>query len=782
MNDRVLVKLSFDVIREDIVKKCSTPYGQALAYQIRPFALFEEAVSALKMTQQAYSVYARKGAPPFPDAFDIRPAVAKAKNSGILSPQELAAIGMTVNKARRVYAFLLSLEDRLDLSLLMPLAQKLVISKELEEEIARCIDEDALVKDSASPTLYDIRRKISVVKDRMRRSLEEMVRSPGLQKVLQDTIITMRHDRYCLAVRADSASQVRGIVHDASASGATLFIEPERVLQLGNELRRHEAQEEEEVERIVMALSALVATYAPELTAMIAALGDLDVALAKASYASATKAHEPTLIHEPRIHLRKARHPLIDPSVAVPIDLRLGDQFHLLIITGPNTGGKTVTLKTVGLLTMMALSGLFIPAAEGSTIGFFREIFADIGDEQSIEQNLSTFSSHMKTIIQMLDQADERSLLLFDELGAGTDPTEGAALAMAILDDVRERNIVTMATTHYSELKAYGYTSPGAMNASMEFDVETLSPTYRLMIGVPGRSNAFAIAARLGLSDAIIQVAMEKMTTQDVRVEDLIRQLEASVIAVRQEEEEVKRANQTIKAREQQWEQRYATLEEDLQKHRQKARDELSREMKQAQNEMEELLQSLREKQNKGQSLKDHEVTMMRHQFQQIAPAKTLRTVAKAKTAKVPDEGDEVRVLSLAGQKAVVIEKRMESQELTVALGAMKVKVGIQDVELIKKAQQRKETATMVTRSNDHVAPELDLRGTNVEEASVMVDRYLDKAILAGYHQVSLIHGKGTGALRQGLTAYLRTHPHVAGQRLGVEGEGGSGVTIVRLR
>ncbi len=782
MNERILEKLEFFHVLSDVDKFCITPYAKELAQCLRPCGTIEEAVDALTKTAQGHAVYRLKGEPPFPVVPDRRDAVRKARNGGILSAIELSQIAQTVNRARAVFAFISSLVERTDVTLLLHVAEPLLITKDLEDEIQACIDEDGLLLDQASETLYDLRRTMKITQERMKRTLDEMIRSATVQKYLQDTIITVRHDRYCLAVRTDSQHQIRGIVHDASASGSTVFIEPERVLQLGNELRRMRVLEEQEVERILALLSGVIKQYADELLLCFEAIGQVDFAVAKGRYASFLHANEPTLVEAPIVHLTMARHPLLDAQKAVPLDVSLGESYHLLIITGPNTGGKTVTLKTVGLLTIMALSGLFIPASSASRIGFFAEVFADIGDEQSIEQNLSTFSSHMRTIVQILHDAHSKTLVLFDELGAGTDPTEGAALAMAILDTLRERNIRAIATTHYSELKAYGYTTPGAMNASMEFDVDTLSPTYRLLIGIPGRSNAFAIASRLGLKRQIIDVAKEKLSTQDVRVEDLITQLEASVVSARKQEEEMSEKSDHAKQLELDWEHKHQNLENEIDSLRKKAQDEIRQQVKQAQREMENLLVELRQAKSSGRTLKDHELTAMRHHLEQLAPKRTLKAIAKSKARQDPDIGDEVRVLTLAGQKAVVMDKRASARELTVVAGTIKMKVSIDDVELLKKAEKRPEPVAMINRSTDFLSPELDLRGTTVEEATMSVDHYLDKAVLSGYHQVSLIHGKGTGALRQGLTTFLKTHPHVKTIRLGVEGEGGSGVTIVSLK
>ncbi|MCY0875161.1 MAG: endonuclease MutS2 [Firmicutes bacterium] len=783
MNERILRLLEYAAIRERVIAECTTPYGREWAQALAPLQTLHEAQTAMAGTVEGAAIYRVKGTPPFPLVADIRPALGRVRVGGVASAEQLLAVAITANRARQMARFVADVAERTEIPMCMSMIDDLGVAKALEDEILACIDEDGMIMDRASAQLSQIRSAMRTVQARMKRTLEEMVRSAQWQKFLQDTIVTMRADRYCLAVRADSQQQVKGVVHDASASGQTVYIEPERVLQLGNELRALKADEEREVERILAELSQLVSLHEEKLRSAVEAIGQIDFMLAKARSARKDEAVEPILSARQVVHLRAGRHPLLDRDRVVALDVSVGDGFHLLIITGPNTGGKTVTLKTIGLLTLMALSGLFVPALEGTEIGFFTDVFADIGDEQSIEQNLSTFSSHMTHIVEILQTARRDSLVLFDELGAGTDPTEGAALAVAILDELRLRGVCTVATTHYSELKAYAYTTPDTMNASVEFDLETLAPTYRLLMGVPGKSNAFAISRRLGLPDALIRNAQQQLSTQDVRVEDLIAQLQSSVLAARAEQEGLREARQAAQAHEQELFARLSHEQEERDRRRHKAEEEARALVRTTHREIEALLAELREDRAHGRRLKDHEISERRKRMEGLAPDRGLATSASTKARRPVQTGDEVRVLTLGGQKGTVLEISEQSQDALVAIGAMKVKVGKDQLELLRKASKIAAPAVMVTRvDTGSVGGSLDLRGTQVEEGIQEVDRYLDRAILSGFHQVTIIHGKGTGVLRRGIMAYLREHSRVRSARPGGEGEGGSGVTVVELR
>lgn len=781
MNDRVLQVLEYFKIREQVVQECITAYGRERAQDLRPLSTRQEVLAALALTSDGDTVYRLKGLPPLPRTGDVRLSVVRAQKGGILGATEMVGIAITARSARHVQRFVSELLERTALPALSDWLEPLGISRVIEQEVFACLDEDALMLDHASPELSTIRREMRTVQERMKRTLDEMVRAPQTQRYLQDTIVTMRRDRYCLAVKAESQGQVRGVIHDQSASGSTLFIEPERVARLGNELMNLRSSEEREIERILQRLTGVVMEHSDALLAAITSLGVVDFSLAKAIYAKRDKAILPQVSDQAKMQIHAGRHPLLPKETVVPLDVRLGVDFRLLVITGPNTGGKTVALKTMGLLTLMALSGLFIPAAAGSEIGFYREVYADIGDEQSIEQNLSTFSSHMTHIVQILRDADAESLVLFDELGAGTDPTEGAALAMAILDDLRLRHTCTVATTHYSELKAYAYTTPDTMNASVEFDLATLSPTYRLLVGVPGRSNAFAIAQRLGLRRDLIAAAQEKLSTNDVAVEDLIAQLQHRVMMARQEEERAHASREHARRLEQELAHAREHEEQEHARRKAKADEEIRQSVRKAQREAEELLQELREMKTAGMKFKDHEVATARKTLEQLLPGQTLSIASRHGKVRDFQVGDEVRVLTLAGQKATVLEVPTTGEELLVAVGAMKMKVDRSNLELLRTKNKVETPVTFFRRTSETVLASLDLRGETVEGAIREVDTYLDRALLAGFHQVTLIHGKGTGALRNGLESYLRSHSHVLSARAGGQGEGGSGVTVVEL-
>ena len=779
MNERVLRLLDFSQIVSEVTARCQTPYGEERARLLRPFANIVDARAALSDTEEGSVYYRLKGEPAFARTGDLREVVARAGVGGILGAAELYALAETSRSARRLARILTELCERADVSRFARQFAALDLPKTLEDEIFRCIDEDARILDQASAILADLRASMRSVTQRMRRSIDEMLRSASIQNYLQDQIVTIRNDRLCLSVRADAAQHVRGIIHDQSASGATFFIEPERVAALGNELRRYEVLEEREMERILSELSALVAPHTDVLLEAIEVIGAFDFAVAKAAFAHAERAIKPELDERPILHLVQARHPHLDRAVAVPLDIHLGESFTQLLITGPNTGGKTVSLKTMGLLTLMALSGLFVTAAEGTRIGWFDEVYADIGDEQSIEQSLSTFSSHMTNIIRILREASSSSLVLFDEIGAGTDPTEGASLAMAILDELRARGIRTVATTHYSELKAYAYTTPGTINASVSFDVETLTPTYRLELGIPGKSYAFAIAERLGLPQSLIEQARARLKTSDERVEDLISHLTRRVHEAREDHEQAHRARQDVERLREQLEERVRLEEEERMVRKKKADEEIRAYVKRSQREADDLISKLREMAASG-AVKDHQLTEARARIRKLAPDPTLDATPRKRSDETLAKGDEVRVLSLAGQKGTLMSE-VGSGEWLVAVGSMKLRVNRKNMELLRRAEKVETPVVMLKRVSDGVSPTLDVRGQTVQEAIVEVDRYLDKAVLSGYHQVTIVHGKGTGALREGLLLYLRTHRRVRTYRQGGEGEGGSGVTVIEL-
>ena len=785
MQQRVLDILEFNKIKEQLVEHVSSPLGEEKVERLVPSPDFQTVSRWQEETDEAAAALRLKGHVPLDGIFDIRPHIKRASIGGMLSPFELTEIASTIHASRMMRKFIEGLTEEYDkFPILNECSGRIVVLAELEEAIRQAVDEHGEVLDSASETLRLLRSQIRAKEARIREKLENIIRSPGAQKMLSDTVITIRNERYVIPVKQEYKGYYGGIIHDHSASGQTLFIEPQSVVQLNNDLQEIRVKEQQEVERILVSLSALVAGCSEELAEITAVLGDLDFMFAKARYGRTIKGTKPGLNAEGKIVLLKARHPLIPADKVVANDIFLGDDYTAMVITGPNTGGKTVTLKTVGLLTLMAQAGLPIPASEGSEVGVFSSVFADIGDEQSIEQSLSTFSSHMVNIVDILNQADSGSLVLFDELGAGTDPAEGAALAIAILDEVCRRGARVIATTHYPELKAYGYNREGVINASVEFDIDTLRPTYKLLIGIPGRSNAFEISKRLGLQENVIEAARTHLSADSSRVESMIGALEKSR---KEAEEDRKQARALLKEAEK--------LHKDLQKQMiayyeqkdalmEKAREEARAIVEKAKQEAEEVIRDLRKLQmEKGAFIKEHEFIEAKRRLAEAAPhagtEKRAGTVRKGKHVFKP--GDEVKVLTF-GQRGQLLEKVSEKEWL-VQIGMMKMKVAENDLEFVK-SEQKTETAPLATikGKNFHVGIELDLRGERYEDAIIRLEKYIDDALLAGHPRVSIIHGKGTGALRKGVQDYLKKHRAVKKIRFGDATEGGTGVTIVEFK
>ncbi|WP_123041683.1 endonuclease MutS2 [Cohnella candidum] len=787
MNDKALHTLEYDKIIQRLTAACETSLGKELAGRLKPTRDIREAQRLLQETDEAVRAAAIKGSAPFGGISDVRPELTRAKLGGMLQPSELMDIAQLIAGIRKLKRYVVSVTEEAQIPLLEDLVEPLTDFKSLEDEIRRCIDEQGDVLDSASPELGTIRREIRVGEGRAREKLESMIRSSSVQKMLQDALITIRGDRYVIPVKQEYRGHFGGIVHDQSGSGATLFIEPEAVVQLNNKLRELKLREQREIERILRRLSELTGEKADLLAGDTETLGLLDFIFAKASLAQSDFATLPAMNDEGRLDLRRARHPLIDPKKVVPIDVELGGAYSAIIVTGPNTGGKTVSLKTIGLLSLMAMSGLFVTADEGSTLCVFDGIYADIGDEQSIEQNLSTFSSHMTNLISMLDQVTAKSLVLLDELGAGTDPAEGSALAIAILEHLHRIGCRIVATTHYSELKAYAYNRDGITNASMEFDVATLRPTYRLLVGVPGRSNAFAIAERLGLKRSIIEHAKGEVSEDELKVDTMIASLEQDRRRAESERVTAERLRAEVEKLRQQIEEERSRFQEQKVKLLDEAREEARQSVAKARREAEEIISDLRKMAlEEGASIKEHKLIESRRRLEDAvpAPAARPRAAAGAKTAKI-EPGDEVRVHSLGGQKGHVVELTGNA-EAVVQLGIMKMKVALADLEPMGKKPQAKTPAksagASVKRTRDeNMRSELDLRGATLDEAILEVDRFLDEAFLANLGQVYVIHGKGTGALRTGVQDFLRRHKHVKSFRLGHYGEGGAGVTVAEL-
>lgn len=788
-NEKILNTLDYHSVLERCANHASTSLGQERVLETVPSGLFSEVKKRLQATDEAVNADRLKGAAPFGGIRNIRNALHRARIGGVLNPSELLDVAMTSQGGRRLGRFLSDVNDDYAIPSLMELIGQLTDHKPMEDRIRQCIDENANVVDSASPELARIRHELRGSESKARERLEQMVRTPSIQKMLQDNLVTIRNDRYVIPVKQEYRSHFGGMIHDQSASGATLFIEPEAVVQMNNRVRELKLKEEIEVEKILRMLTVLVAEAADTLLVNVEALAELDFIFAKAGLAREMKATLPILNDRGFIKLKRGRHPLIPSEQVVPIDVEIGNKYSSIIVTGPNTGGKTVSLKTVGLLSLMAMSGLFVPAEEGSQLCVFDAIYADIGDEQSIEQNLSTFSSHMTNIIRILKEMTPKSLVLLDELGAGTDPAEGSALAISILDFMHRMGCRIIATTHYSELKAYAYDRPGVINASMEFDVQTLRPTYRLLIGVPGRSNAFAIAERLGLPRAIIESARGQVGEEEQRVESMIATLEENTLQAEAERTTAAQLRNEVETLREELKRERQKFEEQRDKMLERAEREAREAVAKARREAEEVIAELRRLQREeAGGVKDHKISELKRKMNDAVPElKAKHAVKSAK--KKPDRlepGDEVLVTTV-GQKGHVVEIVGE-HEVSVQLGILKLKVNKADVELIKaasaqpKPQQPKATSSLKRTRDDNAKMELDLRGANVEEAIVEIDRFLDESYLANFGQVYIIHGKGTGVLRSGVQEYLRKHKHVKSYRMGNYNEGGAGVTVAELK
>lgn len=785
LDGKIMHTLEYGKLIDRLAQHASTGLGRSAALALQPSTVLDDVKHRLQATDEAYAADRLKGAAPFGGIADIRASLKRAKIGGMLNPAELLDIANTVRGGRRVKRHVTGLHEDHPIPMLHALAEQLTEHRELEASIMRCIDDQAEVLDGASTELAAIRRELRGGESRIREKLEQMIRSSSVQKMLQDAIITIRGDRYVIPVKQEYRSHFGGIVHDQSGSGATLFIEPESVVQMNNRLRELRLSEEREIEKILRRLTAEAAEAADDLAIDLELLGQLDFAFAKARLAHEQKASLPRMNDRGYIKVKRGRHPLLTAEKVVPLDVELGNSYTAVIITGPNTGGKTVSLKTIGLLSLMAMSGLFVPADDGSQFCVFDAIYADIGDEQSIEQNLSTFSSHLTNIIRILRSMTPKSLVLLDELGAGTDPAEGSALAIAILEHMHKLGCRIVATTHYSELKAYAYNRKGIINASMEFDIQTLSPTYRLLVGVPGRSNAFAIAERLGLPKPIIEHARGEVSEEDMRVESMIASLEEdrlgaeterqNAAAVREEMERLK-AKHTAELKK---------FEEQRDRMLAKAQEEAREAVAKAKREAEEIIADLRKLAlEEGASVKEHKLIEAKRKLDEASPElqKKKRPAGRKGKPERIEPGDEVTVYSL-NQKGTVVD--IGNSEATVQLGILKMKVALDDLELIKQTAKPKPlqaAATLKRTKDESFRSELDLRGSNLEEAILEADRFIDEAYLANMGQVYIIHGKGTGVLRAGIQEYLRKHRLVKAYRDGNYGEGGTGVTVAELK
>lgn len=786
ITERALKTLEYYKIREEVSKYCTSSIGKSHIEALVPSVDYAKVTKLLEEMDEGLTVLRLRGNVPMGGITDIRPHAKRAQIGGMLSPMELMETASTIRASKILRQFLENVAETEDVEIghLLEKKEAIPILTALEHEINDCIDENGTVLDSASSTLRSIRQQLRIYVGRVREKLESYTRGANASKMLSDSIITIRNDRYVIPVKSEYRSHYGGIIHDQSSSGQTLFIEPSAVVQLNNDIRALKVKEQEEIERILIKLTAEVEVVGHEIFQLVNILGEIDAILAKAKYGQAEKCTMPLINNEGYIRLVKARHPLIPLDSAVTNTIEFGKDITAIVITGPNTGGKTVTLKTVGLCTLMAQSGIPIPALDGSEVALFESVFADIGDEQSIEQSLSTFSSHMVNIVDILKKYDEKSLILFDELGAGTDPQEGAALAISILDAVHGTGARVMATTHYPELKAYGYNRPGVANASVEFDIETLSPTYKLLIGVPGRSNAFEISERLGLPTHIISQAQSFTGTDRGEVNSMIASLEESRRQAEKDAEETE--EQLVEARQvkEELEQKLSELDKKKEQLEQKAKEKAKKIVEDARREADEIISELRKMQaNTHKLVKEHELIDAKKRLEEALPNNPVLKKQKKLNEQLKElkAGDEVKVLSF-GQKGTLLEK-LSNSEWSVQIGMLKMKLDEADLEYIKPEKQKQTVSVNAVRGRDsHVKLELDLRGERYEDAIIRTEKYLDDAILANYPRVSIIHGKGTGVLRQAIQQYLKNHARVKSYRYGEAGEGGHGVTVVELK
>ncbi|HAO6176768.1 TPA: endonuclease MutS2 [Listeria monocytogenes] len=785
MEKKVEAILEFDKIKKQLTEFASSSLGEQAILELTPATDFQVVQKTQLETEEGAKIIRLRGSAPITGLTDVFAHLKRLEIGGDLNGLEIYQIGSNLRVSRQMKNFMNDLlEIGVELPILGALSDELLVLKEVEEDIAISVDESGKVLDTASEALSTIRRTLRRTEDRVREKLESYLRDRNASKMLSDAVITIRNDRYVIPVKQEYKGHYGGIVHDQSASGQTLFIEPQSVVDLNNERKALQAKEKQEIERILAEISASLAAWINEIHHNTFILGRFDFIFAKARFGKAMKAVTPHLSDAGVVHLIAARHPLLDAAKVVANDIYLGEDFTTIVITGPNTGGKTITLKTLGLLTLMAQSGLQIPAQEDSTIAVFEHVFADIGDEQSIEQSLSTFSSHMTNIVSILEKVNQKSLILYDELGAGTDPQEGAALAIAILDASHEKGASVVATTHYPELKAYGYNRVHATNASVEFNVETLSPTYKLLIGIPGRSNAFDISRRLGLSENIITEARSLVDTESADLNDMISSLEEKRNLAETEYEEARElargADNLLKDLQKEITNYYQQKDKLIEQASEKAATIVEK----AEAEAEEIIRELRTMQLNGAAgIKEHELIDAKTRLGNAKPKTINKTIPQAPKQKphVFQEGDNVRVLSL-GQKGTLLNK-ISDKEWNVQIGIIKMKIKTADLEYIQPEKPKKQRIiTSVHRSGSPAKSELDLRGERYEDALQKVDKYLDEALLAGYPQVAIIHGKGTGALRTGVTEYLKNHRMVKSIRFGAAAEGGNGVTIVEFK
>lgn len=791
MNQKTLTKLEYDKITALLEEQATSFRGRQLCRRLKPMTDMERIDTAQEQTAAAFTRLIKKGRISFGDAAPVEESMKRLEIGAALGSGELLRICRLLQNTGRAKAYGRHDTQEESADCLDIYFEQLEPLTTLSNEIDRCILSEEEISDDASPTLKRIRRSMDSINEKVHTTLNGLVNG-SLRTYLQDPIITMRGDRYCLPVKAEYRNQVSGMIHDQSATGSTLFMEPMAVVKLNNDLKELYAKEQEEIQVILARLSEETAGYIEEIRTDYRCLTDLDFIFARGQLAMSMNGSRPILNEEGRIHIRNGRHPLLDTRKVVPITVTLGQDFSLLIITGPNTGGKTVSLKTVGLFTLMGQAGLHIPASDRSELAVFHQVYADIGDEQSIEQSLSTFSSHMTNIVSFLKDVDERSLVLFDELGAGTDPTEGAALAIAILSYLHDRDIHTMATTHYSELKVFALSTPGVENACCEFDVESLRPTYHLLIGIPGKSNAFAISGKLGLPDYIIEDAKMRLSEQDISFEDLLTDLETSKRTIEKEQDEIQAHRREMERMKAQLRQKEERLEEQKEKILREANDKANAILREAKEVADETIKNFHRfgKENISAADMERERERLRKKIKDTSSSPSLKTQKPKKEHKASDFklGESVRVLSmnLTGTIRSLPDAR---GNVTVQMGILSSQVHISDLEIMEEqnpfsTSRKKHTGDGKIKMGKSlsVSPEINLLGRTVDEAVSELDKYLDDAILSHLNSVRVVHGKGTGALRKGIHEFLRRQKHVKSYHLAEYGEGDAGVTIVELK
>lgn len=794
MNEKVLHTLEYNKILDQLTEYAFSADAKSRCQKLRPITDRAQIEQLQQQTSDALSRLFKYGSLSFSGVTDIRDSLKRLEIGGALSAIELLRVCSLLESAKRAKAFARSQDDndQPDDSLTSLFAGIEPLTP-LYDEIRRCILSEDEIADDASSTLHSIRRSMRGMNDKIRAQMNSMINNTTTRSYLQDTVITMRDGRYCLPVKAEAKSLVPGMIHDQSSTGSTLFIEPMAVVNLNNEYKELQLREQEEIEVILAGLSNLTASYATQLLADYELLTELDFIFARAAFAQTYNGVAPLFNDDGRIHIRKGRHPLLDPKKVVPIDVRLGEDFRLLIVTGPNTGGKTVSLKTVGLLTLMGQSGLHIPASERSELGIFDEVFADIGDEQSIEQSLSTFSSHMVNIIRILEQVNDRSLVLFDELCAGTDPTEGAALAISILSKLHLYGARIMATTHYSELKVYALSTPGVENACCEFDVATLSPTYRLLIGIAGKSNAFAISEKLGLPSDLITDAKGRISKSEGDFEDLIADLEKSRSTIEREQLEINQYKAEIESLKEKLEQKQERLDSSRDKILREANEQAYNILKEAKDVADETIRNFNKYGKAGAPVSEMEKerTKLRGKMDKAAQKMSEQKKASVPNHNVPKKlriGDSVKVISM-NLKGTVHSLPNARGDLYVQMGILRSLVNINDLILLEedaapgtKKFQKTSAGKIKMSKSASVSTEINLIGKTTDEAIPLLDKYLDDAYLAHLPSVRIVHGKGTGALRNAVQAHLKRLKYVKSFHLGEFGEGDAGVTIAEFK